>query len=70
MVPVTGMINGNLGVKCGMLGRGREVNITVEIKASSSLSAASDSDGTLGFAESRGSSLKEICVHMPAMHGL
>lgn len=54
----------------GMLGRGRECEVTVEVKASGSLSGASDSDGALGFAESRGACVRETCVCMLAMPGL
>lgn len=38
MVPATGLINGHLGVQRGMLGRWRECRVTVEVKASCSLS--------------------------------
>lgn len=69
-VPAAGLINGHLGVQRGMLGRGRECEVTVEVKASGALSGASDSDETLSFTESRGSSLRETCVHMPATPGL
>ncbi len=69
-VPAAGLINGHLGVQCGMLGRGRECEVTVGVKASISLSGASDIDEMLSFIESRVSSLKETCVHMPAMPGL
>lgn len=65
-----GLINGHLGAQCGMPGRGRECEVTVEVKASVSLSGASDIDETLSFTGSRVSSLKETCVHMPAMPGL
>lgn len=69
-VPAAGLINGHLGVQRGMLGRGRECEVTVGVKASGSVSGASGSDETLSFTESRGSSLKETCVHIPAMPGL
>lgn len=51
-VPAAGLINGHLGVQRGMLGRGRECGVSVEVKESSSLSAASDSDETPSFTAS------------------
>lgn len=61
-VPAAGKINGHLVVHRGMLDGGRECEVIVEVKASGSLSATSDSDQVLGFAES--------CIHMPAPTGL
>lgn len=49
---------------------GGECEVAAEVKATGSLSGASDSDEALGFAESRSSSMIETCVRMPAMSGL
>lgn len=66
-VPAASLINGHLGVQRGMLGRGRECEVGIEVKASGSLSVASDSDEMLSFTESRDSSKKETSTCHPRL---